>query len=163
MENMTFELRYTLCFLNRGDYVLMLHRRNPPNQGLWNGVGGHLEPGETPIASVLREVREETGFVLPAVTFRGILTWDGFETPPGGLYIFTAEAPPGEPLDCSEGRLAWQPRRWIFTSPEVVSNIHIFGPLVFGDAPPQRYHFTYNGRYIQHFCIEPFSAPLIVG
>jgi hypothetical protein len=41
------DLRYTLCFLTRGDQVLMLHRRRPPNQGLWNGVGGRLEPGET--------------------------------------------------------------------------------------------------------------------
>jgi 8-oxo-dGTP diphosphatase len=163
MENMAFDFRYTLCFLTRDDRVLMLHRRNPPNQGLWNGVGGHLEVGETPTASVLREVREETGFILPGVSFRGILTWDGFETPPGGLYLFTAEAPPGEPLDCSEGSLAWQPRGWVFSSPEVVSNIHIFGPRVLGDAPPQRYHFSYNDGNIQHFRVEPLSAPLIVG
>lgn len=163
MENMTLDLRYTLCFLTRDDQVLMLHRRNPPNQGLWNGVGGHLEAGETPAGSVLREVREETGFVLDSAAFRGILTWDGYETPPGGLYIFTAKAPPGEPLDCSEGELAWQPRGWVFSSPEVVSNIHVFGPLILGDAPPQRYHFTYNGGIIQHFRIEPLSSPLIVG
>jgi 8-oxo-dGTP diphosphatase len=143
--------------------VLMLHRRNPPNQNLWNGVGGRLEPGETPRESVLREVREETGYILLEAAFRGILTWDGFETPPGGLYIFTAQAPDGEPLDCSEGTLAWQPRSWVFSSPSVVSNIHVFGPSVLGDAPLQRYHFSYNDGNIQHFRIEPLSALLYVG
>ncbi len=54
-------LRYTLCFLTRGDSVLMLHRQKPPNLGFWNGVGGRLEQGETPRACMLREVREETG------------------------------------------------------------------------------------------------------
>ena len=26
----------------------------------------------------------------------GIMTWEGFEVADGGLYLFTAEAPPGE-------------------------------------------------------------------
>lgn len=156
-------LRYTLCFLTRGDWVLMLHRRNPPNQGLWNGVGGHLEAGETARACALREVREETGYVLPDVLFRGLLTWDGFETPPGGLYLFSAEAPDGEPLACTEGDLVWKPRDWVFNSPEVVSNIHVFGPLVFGDAPVQQYHFSYRDGKIVHYEAHPLSAGLIVG
>lgn len=148
---MAFDLRYTLCFLTRGAHILMLHRQNPPNRGLWNGVGGHLEPGETPRDCVLREVREETGFCLAEVAFGGILTWDGFETPPGGLYIFTAAAPSGEPRACPEGPLEWKPRDWVFSSPEVVSNIHVFGPLVLGGSPPRRYHFSYaDGKIIQY-------------
>jgi 8-oxo-dGTP diphosphatase len=150
--------RYTLCFLTRGDTVLMLHRSNPPNQGLWNGVGGRLEPGEPARAGVLREVHEETGFQLADVHFAGLLTWDGFETPPGGLYLFTAEAPPGEPDACSEGRLAWKPRAWIFSSPAVVSNIHVFGPLVLGGAPPQVYHFNYRNGQILDYAILPMPA-----
>jgi 8-oxo-dGTP diphosphatase len=125
-------MRYTLCFLTRecsneiraqdgcvdddGDWytcqeVLMLHRRYPPNQGLWNGVGGRLEPGESPRSCILREVYEETGYRLTRVSFRGILTWDGFETPSGGLYIFTADAPEREnqpaAWECPEGLLMW--------------------------------------------------------
>ena len=42
----------------------MLHRRRPPNQGLWNGVGGRIEAGEPPLAACLREVQEETGYRL---------------------------------------------------------------------------------------------------
>lgn len=146
---------YTLCFLTRGDQVLMLHRSKPPNLGLWNGVGGHLEPGESPLACVLREVREETGFELSSARFAGVLTWEGFEIPTGGLYIFTAEAPDGEPLPCAEGPLEWKPREWVFSAPEVVSNIHVFGPLVLDGAKPCVYHFVYRDGEMMEYINKP--------
>jgi dATP pyrophosphohydrolase len=43
--------------------VLLLHRA--PGRvlpGLWQGVSGLIEPGETIVDAALREVREETGF-----------------------------------------------------------------------------------------------------
>ena len=162
---MTAFYRYTLVFLLRGEEILMLHRRNPPNQGLWNGVGGRLEPGELPMQSALREVREETGYSLSAARFAGLLTWDGHSETAGGLYIFTAQAPNGaspHPLD-DEGELAWQPRGWVLSSPLVVENIHRFGPYVFDGALPQDYHFTYgSGDRILHWEIRPLPPDLVI-
>ena len=56
------KLKFTVCFLFRNEDILMLLRNKPPNQGLWNGVGGHIELGESPYESCLREVKEEAGF-----------------------------------------------------------------------------------------------------
>jgi 8-oxo-dGTP diphosphatase len=162
MSNLSY-FRYTLCFLTRGDQILMLHRLKAPNQGLWNGVGGRLELGETPQACMLREVYEETGYQVASLNYAGMLTWEGFEIPPGGLYIFTAEAPAGEPHLCSEGTLEWKSRSWVFTSPAVVSNIHVFGPLVFSGCPPKEYHFMYEDGQIASFEIRPLSASMVVG
>jgi 8-oxo-dGTP diphosphatase len=151
-------LRFTLCFLTRGDQVLMLHRVKAPNRGLWNGVGGRIEPGEAPLDSCLREVREETGFTLPGAHFAGLLTWNGFEIDDGGLYLFTAPAPAGDPVQSSEGALAWQPRSWVFSSPEVVENIHYFAPAVLARTPPQVYHFEYRGHTILGHQVKPLPA-----
>jgi 8-oxo-dGTP diphosphatase len=164
---------YVLCFLTRGERVLMLHRRYPPNQGLWNGVGGRIEPDETPLAACLREVEEETDCILPTAHFCGLLTWTGFEIKDGGLYLFTAGlpetaagelVPPGLPMAhdfvCPEGELAWQPRRWACTAPEVVSNLHICLPHILDDAPPQEYHFAYRAGQILGYDIKKITMEI---
>ena len=42
----------------------MLLGNRPPNAGLWNGFGGKISPGETPLDCVRREVLEEAGIDL---------------------------------------------------------------------------------------------------
>jgi 8-oxo-dGTP diphosphatase len=41
--------------------VLLVKRGMPPSAGLWSLPGGHIEPGETALDAVHRELREETG------------------------------------------------------------------------------------------------------
>ena len=151
-------ITFTLCFLTRADQVLLLKRRRPPNQGLWNGVGGHVEPGEAPLDACLREVREETGYRLTSARFAGLLTWRGFEIPAGGLYLFTARAPAGPVTACDEGQLQWHDWAWMLTSPEVVSNLHVVGPHLRSGAEPREYYFEYaQGEIVQHV-IRPLPA-----
>lgn len=52
-------LPYTICFCLCGERVLMLYRNKPPNAQRWNGLGGHIESGETPLVCVRREILEE--------------------------------------------------------------------------------------------------------
>ena len=54
----------TLCYVTRGNDVLMLHRvkkKNDINKDKWIGVGGKFEEGESPDRCLLREVQEESG------------------------------------------------------------------------------------------------------
>ena len=54
----------TICYIDNGKELLMLHRNKKPNDvhaGKWIGVGGKLERGETPQECAAREIFEETG------------------------------------------------------------------------------------------------------
>lgn len=51
----------TLCYPVDGDRVLLIEKRRGVGDGMVNGPGGKLEPGETPHECVVREVEEEVG------------------------------------------------------------------------------------------------------
>ncbi len=68
----------TLCYIEKGDSYLMLHRikkESDVNKDKWIGVGGHFEEDESPEDCLLREVKEETGLTLTSYKFRGIVTF----------------------------------------------------------------------------------------
>lgn len=68
----------TLCYITRGDEVLMLHRikkKNDINQNKWIGIGGKFEGTESPDECLLREAREETGLTLTDWRCRGVVTF----------------------------------------------------------------------------------------
>jgi len=57
----------TLCYIRQNDKTLMLHRikkQNDVHAGMWVGLGGKFEEGETPEACVIREVYEESGLEI---------------------------------------------------------------------------------------------------
>ena len=68
----------TLCYLERDDAYLMLHRikkQDDYNHDKWVGVGGKFERFESPEDCLVREVREETGLTLTRWRCRGLLTF----------------------------------------------------------------------------------------
>ena len=113
----------TLCYLERDEQYLMLHRtvkKNDVNKEKWIGVGGHFEEGESPEECLLREVYEETGLVLTA---------DGFE---------------GEMHACDEGELAWVDRDRI-TDLNIWEGDKIFLSLLRREAPFFSLKLVYDG------------------
>lgn len=101
----------TLCYIRRkGRTLMMLRTKIPgdPHWGRWNGLGGKMEPGETPEECVRREVLEESGLALESPVLRGFLTFPAFEGDEDWyVFLFEASSSEGEPGDCREGWLEW--------------------------------------------------------
>ena len=100
----------TLCYLERGDEYLMLHRvkkKNDANQDKWIGVGGKFEEGESPEECILRETKEETGLTLTEYRYRGLVTFVSDCWPTEYMHLFTASGWEGTPIPYTEGELAW--------------------------------------------------------
>ena len=100
----------TLCYLERENEYLMLHRvkkENDLNRDKWIGVGGKCEEGESPEDCLLREIGEETGLTLTGYRYRGLVTFVSDQAPTEYMHLFTASGWTGEMIPCSEGELAW--------------------------------------------------------
>ena len=100
----------TLCYLYRGDEVLMMHRtrkKNDMNHDKWVAIGGRFEDKESPEDCALREVWEETGLTLLDCASRGIVRFRSDNYEDEDMHLFTATRFTGEIIDCDEGDLAW--------------------------------------------------------
>ena len=100
----------TLCYIEKGDSYLMLHRvskKHDVNKDKWIGIGGHFEENESPEECLLREAKEETGLTLTSWKFRGIVTFisEGWNTE--YMCLYTADGYEGEIIPCNEGVLEW--------------------------------------------------------
>ena len=137
----------TLCYITRGNDVLMLHRvkkKNDINKDKWIGIGGKFEGEESPEECLLREVREETGLELTQWRCRGVVTFlsDGCEGE--FMYLFTADGFEGEPKDCDEGDLQWVSREFLYSLP-MWEGDKIFLDLLWQDAPFFLLKLRYEG------------------
>lgn len=99
-----------MCMVTDGcGNVLMQDRADPS----WPGLvfpGGHVEPGESIVGSVVREVREETGITVLDPVLCGLKQ---FWTDAGErmiVFLFRATRFEGELRSSDEGEALWLPR-----------------------------------------------------
>jgi ADP-ribose pyrophosphatase YjhB (NUDIX family) len=113
----------------REERVLLIRRGRPPRLGQWSLPGGGQQLGETLEEAIRREVREETGLELAAVTF--LTTVDLIDRDPEGrvrfhytLVDFTAEAGDGDPVAGDDAAAA----AWF--EPEAVAGLGLWSETV---------------------------------
>jgi 8-oxo-dGTP diphosphatase len=100
----------TLCHLLAGGNLLLQRKsQHRFGAGKWNGVGGKSRPHETPEACVTREIFEETGLQVRALTYQGVLRFC-FGSPSRvdwTVHVFSSATWSGEPHPSDEGVLRW--------------------------------------------------------
>ena len=130
-------IQTTLCYITRGDEVLMLHRvkkKQDINKDKWIGIGGKFLPEETPEECLLREAYEETGLTLTNWRCRGVVTFLSDCCEGEYMYLFTADGFEGELKACPEGDLQWVKREFLDSLPKWEGD-QIFLDLLWQDAP----------------------------
>jgi 8-oxo-dGTP diphosphatase len=101
----------TLCYLRKDGRTLMIHRVKKVGDihaGKWNGLGGKLEPGETPEECAAREIREESGLVARRLELKGVLSFPGFANDEDWYaFVFVVPEFEGQISESQEGYLQW--------------------------------------------------------
>lgn len=141
-----------------GEEMLLI--KGAPTKRLWankyNGIGGHVEPGEDFLAAAHRELAEETGLVDVALRLRGLLNIaiqpDG-DAPSGvGVLVFTGHTAGREIVAGSEGGLHWVPVADLASLPlvddlyELLPRLRDSQSMIYGHYQPREsgemsYHF----------------------
>ena len=137
----------SLCYIQRGDEYLMLHRvkkEKDENRDKWIGIGGKFEPGESPEECMLREALEETGLTLSRWQYRGIVTFVSDEFGTEYMHLFTAAAWTGTAHPCDEGVLEWIRKDRLLSLP-MWEGDRIFLELLWQDAPFFLLTLSYKG------------------
>ena len=106
-----------LCLLRRGEEILLQNRVKKD----WHGYalpGGHVEPGESIVEAVVREMREETGLVVLHPKLCGVKQFPI----DGGRYVvflFVADEYSGVLTSSDEGQMHWVRRDALKSVPAV--------------------------------------------
>lgn len=94
-----------LCMSKDGDKYLLQNRVKKDWQG-YTFPGGHVEPGESIVQSVMREVKEETGLTLKNPHLVGVKQF-WVESGRYIVFLFSATKFTGELRSSHEGEVGW--------------------------------------------------------
>lgn len=100
----------TLCLIYDGDRILLQNRVKKD----WKGYtlpGGHVEPGESIVEAVIREMKEETGLTIRQPQLCGVKQFpiknDGHGEGRYLVFLFKTNQFEGELVSSEEGKMEW--------------------------------------------------------
>lgn len=106
-----------MCMIEDGEGRVLIQDRKDPAWPGYTFPGGHVEPGESFVGSVIREVWEETGLTIEHPKLCGIKQ---FQTKEGARYLvlfYKANRFSGTLTSSDEGEVFWLPREELDHSP----------------------------------------------
>ena len=135
-----------LCMVYDGAGNILVQNRTAPD---WPGIcfpGGHVEPGESFVESVIREVREETGLTVENPILCGTKQ---FQTDEGERYVvlfYKANRYSGELQSSDEGEVFWIPRDTL-TSYRLSIDFEDMVQIMESDTLSEFYYYTESGDW----------------
>lgn len=100
-----------MCMITDPEGRVLVQERLPKPSNAWCGLtfpGGYVEPGETVVASVIREVREETGLTITDVAPAGYIQWYNPDRQSQYfVFLFKTSSYSGDLKGSAEGNVKW--------------------------------------------------------
>ena len=96
-----------MCMLTREDGKVLVQNRVDPNWGGLTFPGGHVEPGESLVDSIVREMQEETGLTIRNPKLIGSKSWMQKDGSRYLVLLYIATEYEGELRSSEEGDISW--------------------------------------------------------
>lgn len=123
--------------------------------GYWNGLGGHVEQGESVLSAAKRELLEESGLVAEKLIFCGQVLVDTAQSPGVLFFVLKAKQLDGELKASAEGRLAWHSLQSALKL-NLVEDLYTLLPLVMHSRTSGKpfwghYYYDDEGQLVMSF------------
>jgi len=102
----------TLCFLFSEELVLLIQYSSKKKDwaGKYNGIGGHIQQGESILSAARREIQEETGLTINSLCLCGTVMINTGDMPGVVLHVFGKELKTKPEIGLkhsAEGNVSW--------------------------------------------------------
>ena len=138
-----------MCMLRRADGKVLVQNRRDPNWGGLTFPGGHVEPGESLVDSVIREMQEETGLTVKHPRLIGTKSWMQKD---GGRYLvllYTATEYEGELPSSEEGDIACMTIEEMRQG-QMVDGMELYFDVFLGQDHSEIWYDLQDGNWIQY-------------
>ena len=140
-----------MCMVTDEKGNMLVQNRADPN---WPGLvfpGGHVEPGESFVKSVIREVWEETGITIIEPRLCGVKQFMTMDNVRYIVFLFKAEKYEGELRSSDEGEALWVPieKRKEY---EWVRDFEDMWKMFLDDEVSEIRYFRENGKLLHEYC-----------
>lgn len=144
-----------ICFLLRGDEILLIHKKRGLGAGKVNGPGGKCEEGESHETAAIRETEEEIGLRPQAVNRRGRLLFQFLDRYALEVVLFTATEYSGELRETPEAKPFWvstdeipYDEMWaddVLWLPQLLEGRKVYGRFLFDGDRMEDYALRFDG------------------
>lgn len=148
----------TLCHLVDGDETLLIHKKRGVGEGLYNGVGGKVEPDETVREAAVREVEEEVRATPTGLADRGELDFRFGGEPFMYVHVFVADGLVGTPEETPEADPAWTAVDDVPYDEMWADDRHWLPHVLDGRSVAGRFRFSEGGERLLDWRLETESV-----
>lgn len=147
----------TICYVIRGNQILLGLKKINTGQGLFNGFGGHVEKGETVRQAAIRELQEESGLEALTIKKCGLSLVAEDNKPISELHFFLATEYQNDPQTTEEMDPQWFFLNQIPYDRMWPTDRYILPLFINFEKNISYFHLSPNSQRILEYEVQPVS------
>ena len=155
-------IQATVCFLLKDDEILLAMKKRGFGVGKWNGSGGKMKAGETPVSTTIREAKEEIGVDIEPNDLEKVAEneFNFLEHPDWDIFchVYFVRNWQGEPSESEEMKPQWFKIKDIPYDKMWADDIYWLGRVLSGEKLRANFKFSGTGDVVAEHSVETVDS-----